>query len=161
MALVVVLVMNRLIEDYLRTRGARCFRGHHDDEYFFLVGLLRRKGEPRGHLNVHLEVCGPERDGVRVSIAADRYHPAGGRAGIEELIARWNAEGGPVAAAVRESCDPRLVGLDVRGVCRPAGLVELTRFVDAAVAGAVALFGQASLVAGQPRQQPGVLRDAG
>jgi hypothetical protein len=32
--------MNGLIEDYLSTRGVRYFRGHHDDEYFYLVDFV-------------------------------------------------------------------------------------------------------------------------
>lgn len=153
--------MNRLIEGYLRAGGRRYFRGHHDDEYFFLVGFLRRKSELKGHLNVHLEVCGTERDAVQVSITADRFYPAGARALLEDLVARCNADAPAVSAVVHDSCDPQLVGLLVSGRCRPSDLAELTQFVDAAVAGAVALFGEASGAATPAQQRPGELRDAG
>ena len=159
--------MNRLIEDYLRTRGVRYFRGHHDDEYFFLVGLRRRNGDSlKSHLNVHLEVVGAERDTVQVSITADRYYPATGRASLDELVARFSADRPTVAAVVHDSSDPRLVGLQARGTFHPVGLADLTEFVDAAVTGAVALFGDANNAV-PPAQhdfrdaRPGVIRDAG
>lgn len=154
--------MNRLIEDYLRTRGVRYFRGHQDDEYFFLVGLPRRNGDHlKAHLNVHLEVVGAERDTVQVSITADRYYPATNRSRLDELVTRWNADGPAVTAKVHDSCDPQLVGLSARGAFRPAGLTTLTEFVDAAVAGAVALFADANHAVQPAQQRPGVLRDAG
>lgn len=144
--------MNRLIEDYLRTRGVRFFRGHHDDEYFYLVGV----GAHRGHLNVHLEVCGPDRDAVQIGITADRYYPAGVRDGLADLAARWNAGSPTVPAVVHDSSDPRLVGLSAGGVFRPAGIADLSAFVDTAVSGAVTLFGDATRLAA-----PAALRDAG
>lgn len=154
--------MNRLIEDYLCTRGVRYFRGHHDDEYFFLVGLPRRNGDQRkAHLNIHLEVVGIERDTVQVSISEDRYYPAANRAQLDELVAQWNADAPAVLARVHDSCDPQLVGLSALGAFQPVGLAELTEFVDAAVADAVTLFGAANGAVPRAQQRPGVLRDAG
>jgi hypothetical protein len=60
--------MQRQIEDYLRARGVRFFRGHHDDEYFYLVDFL--SGAYRGRLNVHLEACEAEPGTVLVADAA-------------------------------------------------------------------------------------------
>ena len=47
--------MKRQIEAYLRARDVQYFRGHHDDEYFFLVDLVA--GASSGRLNIHLEEC--------------------------------------------------------------------------------------------------------
>jgi hypothetical protein len=148
--------MNRLIEDFLRTRGARYFRGHHDDEYFFLVDFVRHR---KGHLNVHLEPG--DRDSVHVSVTADRYYPAEQRARLGEIVARWNADTPALSATIHDSCDPRLVGLLASGEYRPADLTDLTGFVDAAVAGAVTLFGAAASVVTPAQQSPHGLRDAG
>ncbi len=150
--------MNRLIEDFLRTRGARYFRGHHDDEYFFLVDFVRHR---KGHLNVHLEVGGRDRDTVHISVTADRYYPAEQRARLDELVDRWNADAPALPATIHDSCDPRLVGLLASGEYRPADLTDLTDFVDAAVAGAVTLFGAAAGVDTTALQSPHTLRDAG
>ena len=150
--------MNRLIEDFLRSRGARYFRGHHDDEYFFLVDVVRHR---KGHLNVHLEVSGRDREAVHVSVTADRYYPAEQRARLDELAARWNADAPALAATIHDSCDPRLVGLLACGEYRPADLADLADFVDAAVAGAVTLFGAAAGVVTPAQQRPHPLRDAG
>jgi hypothetical protein len=152
------LVMNRLIEDFLRTRRARYFRGHHDDEYFFLVDFVRHL---KGHLNVHLEVGGTDRDAVRVSVSADRYYPADRRARLDELVSRWNADAPALSATIHDSSDPRLVGLLATAEYRPADLADLTDFVDAALAGAVTLFGSAAGVVGPAQQSPHTLRDAG
>jgi hypothetical protein len=48
--------MNTLIEEYLRARGVRYFRGHHDDEYFFLVDFQSDfcLDASHGRLHVHL-----------------------------------------------------------------------------------------------------------
>lgn len=146
--------MNRLIEDFLRAKGVRYFRGHHDDEYFYLVDFA--VGAHRVRLNVHLEVCGADRDAVVVSITPDRYYPASQRERLDGLAARWNAASTLVETVVQDSCDPRLVGMLARGQCRPADAAALTEFVEAAVASAVGLFGAMALT-----QAPDVLRDAG
>lgn len=150
--------MNRLIEDFLRTRGARYFRGHHDDEYFFLVDFVRHR---KGHLNVHLEVSGRDRDAVHVRVTADRFYPAEQRVRLDELVARWNADAPALPATIHDSSDPRLVGLLACGECRPTDLADLTDFVDAAVAGAVTLFGAAAGADIPAQQKPHTLRDAG
>lgn len=147
--------MNRLIEDYLRTRGARYFRGHHDDEYFYLVDFV--VGADRGRLNVHLEVCDPDRGGVRVSITPDRYYPEGYRQHLENLAARFNAATSVVGSVVHDSSDPRLVGVLVRGCSRPADTAALGEFMQTALASSLDLFGaMAGLV-----QPADALRDAG
>ena len=68
-----------LIESYLRTRHVRYFRGHHDDEFFFLVNAYH------GRLHVHLEPSGPDRESVTIRVTAERYYPAAERAAIASL----------------------------------------------------------------------------
>lgn len=148
--------MNRLIEDYLRARGVRYFRGHHDDEYFYLV-----VGADRGRLNVHLEVCDADRGGVQVSITPDRYFPVQYRQRLEDLVTRHNATSPAVSSLVQDSCDPRLVGVLARGQSRPTDSAAFRDFVDAAVACSVDLFGAMAGLARPARQGPGELRDAG
>ena len=143
--------MNRLIEGYLRTRGVRYFRGHHDDEYFYLVDFAF--GAHRGRLNVHLEVTGAERDGVLISISPDRYYPVSLRGHLDDLIVRWNLGASHLQAMLHESCDPHLVGVLVQGRHRPADAAALADYVDAAVGSCIELFGAMPDVT--------VLRDAG
>lgn len=149
--------MKRLIEDYLRSRGVQYFRGHHDDEYFFLVDHLA--GASRGRLNVHVEVCAADPDAVLVTISPDRYYPTERSAWLGALADRWNAGDPAVRAVVHGSCDPSLVGVRALGRHRPTDADGLNDFVDAAVAAGIDLFGQladAAAVASNP-----VLRDAG
>jgi hypothetical protein len=64
-----------------------------------------------------------------------------------------------VRVDVHESCDPALVGVVLNAQCRPAGIGELTRFVDRTVASAVDFF--AMLGTGLGEMDAGGLRDAG
>lgn len=151
--------MRRQIEDYLRARGAPYFRGHHDDEYFFLVDFV--SGAYRGRLNVHLQApdAGDDAGAVLVTISPDRYFPAEKAEWLGKLADRWNAETHPVQAVVHGSCDPRLVGVQARGGARPGGVPELSAFVDDAVNAGTDLFGRLAGAA-LPASGP-VLRDAG
>lgn len=149
--------MKRQIEDYLRSRGAPYFRGHHDDEYFFLVDFV--SGADRGRLSVHLQACDDDADAVLVTISPDRYYPAEKAERLGRLADRWNAEARVVRAVVHGSCDPRLVGVQARGSARPIDVPELTGFVDNAVDAGIELFGR---LAGTALPASGaVLRDAG
>lgn len=148
--------MNRQIEDYLRARGVRFFRGHHDDEYFYLVDFL--SGAYRGRLNVHLEASDPEPETVVVTISPDRYRPVQDADRLAELAERWNAGNPAAEAVVHGSSDPRLVGIYTRSRITASDLPALTEHVEAAVAAAADLFWQ---VAGLGSAQPPVLRDAG
>ena len=149
--------MNRLIEDYLRTRGARYFRGHHDDEYFYLVDFV--VGADRGRLTVHLEVCDSDRAGVRITITPDRYYPVRYRQHLEDLVSRFNAGTAVVGGVVHDSSDPRLVGVLARGCSRPADIAAVGEFVEAALAQSLDLFGAMTGLA-QPVDRR-ALRDAG
>jgi len=148
--------MTELIERYLRSRGARYFRGHHDDEYFFLVDVPA--GANRGRLHVHLGV-GADRGEVVLVITPDRYYPGARRERIATVAARWTDGVAGVRVDVHESCDPALVGVVLNAQCRPAGIGELTRFVDRTVASAVDFF--AMLGTGLGEMDAGGLRDAG
>lgn len=148
--------MKRQIEDYLRTRGVRYFRGHHDDEYFYLVDFL--SGTYRGHLNVHLEACDAEAGAVLVTISPDRYYPVQNAGRLGDLAAVWNAGNPAAEAVVHGSSDPGLVGVFARSRIQASDLPALTDHVEAAVAAAATLFGQ---VATLPAAPAAVLRDAG
>lgn len=151
--------MNRLIEDYLRARGVRYFRGHHDDEYFYLVDFVG--GASRGRLNVHLEVGGAARDAVLVNITPDRYYPASLREHLNGLLSRWNSGASPLEAVTHDSSDPLLMGVTAHGRCQAGAATDLAGFVDAAVGSAIELFGAMPDPAAGTRRTTGVLRDAG
>jgi hypothetical protein len=125
----------QLIESYLRTRQMRHFRGHHDDEYFFLVSAYH------GRLHVHLQPCGPSAAAVQVSITAERYYPAEQRTRVAALVKQWNDAAPLITATVFASSDPRLVGVLAERRYR-AGDTEFGPFVDQAVQSAIDLFGR-------------------
>lgn len=121
-----------LIEGYLHARQLRYFRGHHDDEYFFLVNAYH------GRLHVHLQSRGAQ---VWITISAERYYPVQGRARVAELIEHWNQADTRVVATVVESSDPRLVGVVAQRHYRPEG-DDFGTFADQAIQSAIDLFGR-------------------
>lgn len=132
-----------LIESYLRTRHVRYFRGHHDDEFFFLVNAYH------GRLHVHFEPAGPDRESVTIRITAERYYPADERPTITALADRWNAAHPGSGAVVFSSCDPRLVGVAAESRYRSAGVgADFGEFADQAIQAAVDLFGRLGLAIG-------------
>lgn len=150
--------MNALIEDYLRSTGVRYFRGHHDDEYFFLVDFVFMRDAQQGRLHVHLQSTGrdgADGEGVQLSITPDRYYPIEGRRRLVELAGRWNAGNPGGQATVHESSDPGLVGVSVQNAHCPADVASMASFVEDSVASAIELFGTMGQVA------PPQLRDAG
>lgn len=151
--------MRPLIEDYLLAKSVRYFRGHRDDEYFFLVDSP--VGAVRGRLHVHLAVSGPLRDTVQISINADRYYPADKRDRLSGLAARWTAGGQGAAAIVHDSCDPSLVGVSVEDFFRPISAAGLAGFVDQMIASAFELFEQVAVETLPSRRATDMLRDAG
>ena len=78
------LVGAALIEAYLSARQVRYFRGHHDDEFFFLINAYH------GRLHVHLEVPATDREVITISIAEERYYPATLRGRLTGLVDEWN-----------------------------------------------------------------------
>lgn len=133
--------MNALIEAYLRSTGLRYFRGHHDDEYFFLVDFVFLVDAHQGRLHVHLEACGSERDAVQLSITPDRFYPVENRAPLSALAARWIGQNPGSEAIVHDSSDPSLVGVSVQSLHRPTDAESLACFVDECVSSAIELFG--------------------
>ena len=148
--------MNRQIEDYLRSRGVRYFRGHHDDEYFFLVDFL--SGDYRGRLNVHLEPSDAGSGAVLVTISPDRYYPVRSADRLAELTGRWNAGNPAAEAVVHGSSDPSLIGVFARSRVEASEPPALADHVGAARAAAAQLFGQ---LAALPTTHGAILRDAG
>jgi hypothetical protein len=148
--------MKREIEEYLRARGVHYFRGHHDDEYFFLVDFVA--GAYRGRLNVHLDVGDAGPDTVAVTISPDRYYSVEKAEQLGAVVDRWNGEDPAVRAVVHGSCDPHLIGVCARSQTRPADMGALAGFVDAAVAAGIDLFGRIAVAATPPGT---ALRDAG
>ena len=146
--------MNELIEGYLRTRGVRYFRGHHDDEYFFLVDVVLEGRRKRLHLHLQGEGC----DVVALSIAPDRYYPTSARAQLADVAARWKAGEPSAEVVIHDSSDPRLVGVSAH---YRAGSAELARAVDHAIAAAIDLFAEMKDVATSAPHRNGLLRDAG
>ena len=125
-----------LIERYLRTRQVRYFRGHHDDEFFFLVNAYH------GRLHVHLEPCGADREMVKVSVTAERYYPAASRAAVAALAAQWNQGAPPARAVVFQSSDPRLVGVAAESRYSVSAGTDFGAFVDASIQSSIDLFGR-------------------
>lgn len=131
--------MNELIEEYLRSRGVRYFRGHRDDEYFYIVEASTH-GPAHTRLYVHLDVCGADRAAVQISIAPDRYYPAGHSDRIGQALSRWNGECHRVGAMPQESSDPSLVGVAAGSRYHASDPGEFSTFVEGAEAAAAELF---------------------
>lgn len=125
-----------LIERYLRTRHVRYFRGHHDEEFFFLVNAYH------GRLHVHLEPCGADGEMVKVSATAERYYPSSARSKVAALAAQWNQGDPPVRAIVFQSSDPRLVGVAAEGRFSRSTDADFGAFVDVTIPSAIDLFGR-------------------
>ena len=152
-----------MIEEYLRVRGVRYFRGRHDDEYFFLVDFLADFSLESGHgrLHVHLEVSGLSGDTVQLNITPDRFYPANHRGPLSVLAARWTAGSGGAEAVVHDSSDPDLVGISVLDRFRPTSSARLAYFVDQSIAAAIELFAQVTAEVPPAHPRPELLRDAG
>ncbi len=124
-----------LIEGYLRTRQVQYFRGHHDDEFFFLVSTYH------GRLHVHLQPCGPAAKSVKISVTAERYYPIDQRERVAALAEQWNSTDPRAGALVFESSDPGLVGVVAESRFR-TGDIEFGVFADQTIQSAVELFGR-------------------
>ncbi|MCV7218543.1 hypothetical protein H7J51_25110 [Mycobacterium crocinum] len=143
-------VGTQLIESYLESRQMRYFRGHHDDEFFFLVNAYH------GRLHVHMQPLG---SAVHISITAERYYPADHRAGVATLVQQWNDADSHAAATVFASSDPRLVGVIAERRYR-ADDGEFGPFVDQTVQSAIDLFGRLRATVASPSDGTHLL-DAG
>jgi hypothetical protein len=126
-----------MIERYLHTRGRRYFRGHHDEDYFFILTV----GHER--LHIHIEIPPADRHSVTVRATPSCFYPAAESARLWSFADRWNEESRPTRAVVHESCDQNRIGLAAQNSYRLAPNVPFEEFADLAdstIRSAVALF---------------------
>lgn len=88
-----------LIERYLRARGRRYFRGHHDAEFFFVANAHLR-------LHVHLEISPAYRDVFTIRVSPAYFFPATDHTRLAEIVNAWNLQNHEVTAIVHGSSDP-------------------------------------------------------
>lgn len=132
-----------LIERYLRARGRRYFRGHHDAEFFFVANAHLR-------LHVHLEISPAYRDVFTIRVSPAYFFPATDHTRLAEIVNAWNLQNHEVTAIVHGSSDPHRIRFD-----------DFATFVDNAVSAATELFGQLTAAGLPPTATPPLLRDAG
>ncbi|WP_165759443.1 hypothetical protein [Mycobacterium decipiens] len=145
-----------LIERYLRTRGRRYFRGHHDGEFFFVAVAHPRR------LHVHLEIAPAYRDVFSIRVAPACFFPAADHGRLAEIADTWNQESRDVTAIVHGSSDPQRIGVAAERslIADRVRFDDFATFVDRAIAAAIELFG--GLTAdGIPSTEQPWLRDAG
>ena len=139
----------QLIESYMQGRQRRFFRGHHDDEFFFLVSAYH------GRLHVHMQASGSD---VDITVTAEHYFPAARRAAVAALVQQWNDADLPAVATVSASCDPQRIGVVAERRYRAVD-GDFGRFVDQTVQSAIDLFGRLRAVSAPSSASD--LRDAG
>jgi putative sensory transduction regulator len=147
-----------LLERYLRTRGRRYFRGHHDGEYFFVTGARSRR------LHVHFEISPAHDDVLVIRVIPGYYFPAADRPWLTYFSERWNRQDRHVTAVVHGSSDPQRIGVVARRsqwIRKGFSFEDFASFVDGAIADAVELFEELSPVGELPSTKPPLLRDAG
>src|SRR5260370_14380189 len=115
-----------LIERYLRARGRRYFRGHHDGEYFFILTV----GHER--LHVHLEISPADRHALTVRTTPAYFFPAAERVRLLEFADNWNRSGRRATAIVFESCDQTRIGVVAEDSYSLAPDVPFEEFADRA-----------------------------
>lgn len=93
-----------LIERYLRARGRRYFRGHHDAEFFFVANAHLR-------LHVHLEISPAYRDVFTIRVSPAYFFPATDHTRLAEIVNAWNLQNHEVTAIVHGSSDPHRIGV--------------------------------------------------
>ncbi len=131
-----------LIENYLRTRRVRYFRGHHDDEFFFLINAHH------GRLHIHLEVSGAYGDTIRIGVAAERYFPVQLRGRLAALTDAWNRASPWAKAVVVKSSDPTLIAVAAENSYSSADGADFAAAVDQTIQSAIELFGRTRVSAG-------------
>lgn len=144
-----------LIERYLRTRGRRYFRGHHDGDYFFVT---------RARLHVHLEISPADADVLIIRVTPGCYFPATDRPWLTYSCDRWNRHDRQVTAIVHGSCDPQRIGVLARKsqwIRKDTSFEDFACLVDRVVADATELFGELSPGVELPGSDQPLLRDAG
>lgn len=125
-----------LVERYLRSRGRRYFRGHHDGEYFFVTGAPRR-------LHVHFEISPAHDDVLIIRVTPGCYFPAADRPWLTHFADRWNRQDRHVTAIVHGSSDPQRIGVVARKsqwIRSAVSFADFASFVDLTIADATQLF---------------------
>lgn len=141
-----------LIETYLRARQVRYFRGHHDDEFFFLINAYH------GRLHVHLELSAA--DTITINVAEERYYPAQLRGRLTGLVDEWNGANPWAKAALVASSDPNLLGISAANrYSRESG--DFATLVDHTLQSAIDLFGRTRAISASSGSDGNPLRDAG
>lgn len=146
-----------LLARYLRSRGRRYFRGHHDGEYFFVTTGPRR-------LHVHFEISPAHDDVLIIRITPGCYFPAAERPWLTYCSDRWNRQDRQVTAIVHGSSDPQRIGVTARKsqwIRNDVSFNDFTAFLDRTIADATELFAELSPVAELPSAPRPLLRDAG
>ncbi len=147
-----------LIERYLRTRGRRYFRGHHDGEYFFVMAARPRR------LHVHLEICPAHDDVLIIRVTPECFFPAVDRPWLAYFSETWNRQDRQVTAIVHGSSDPQRIGVVARRsqwIRKSVSFEDFASFADRTIADAVDLFAELSPVVELPSRAQPLLRDAG
>jgi hypothetical protein len=146
-----------MIERYLRARGCRYFRGHHDADYFFILTV----GHER--LHIHIEIPPADRHSVTFRATPSCFYPAAESARLRSFAGKWNKESRPTRAVVLESCDQNRIGLAAENSYHLAAEVPFEEFADLAdstIRSAVALFAEMPTAATEPApvRRPGTRR---
>ncbi|BBZ72076.1 hypothetical protein MPRS_31690 [Mycobacterium paraseoulense] len=147
----------KAVERYLRTRGRRYFRGHHDGEYFFVTSPRPRR------LHVHLEISPAHGDVLIVRVTPGCFFPATERPWLVHFSDTWNREEHEVTAVMHGSCDPQRIGVVARRshwIRRNTSFEEFAAFVDRTIDDATKFFAALSPGVELPTAHP-LLRDAG
>jgi hypothetical protein len=150
-----------LIERYLRTRGRRYFRGHHDGEFFFVTS---DRASTSGRLHVHLEVSPDHDDVLILRVTPGCYFPAADRPWLTYFSERWNRQDRQVTAIVHGSSDPQRIGVVARRsqwIRKSFSFEVFAAIIDGAISDARELFAELSPVVELPSPEPPLLRDAG
>lgn len=149
-----------LVERYLRTRGRRYFRGHHDGEYFFVTAAPRR-------LHVHVEISPAHDDVLIIRVTPGCYFPAADRPWLTYFADKWNRQDRRVTAVVHGSSDPQRIGVVARKsqwIRSGVSFADFASFVDLTIADATEFFEELNpaidVVDAPPAERP-LLRHAG
>lgn len=146
-----------LVEHYLRTRGRRYFRGHHDGEYFFVTGAPRR-------LHVHFEMSPAHDDVLIIRVTPGCYFPAADRSWLTYFADKWNRQDRHVIAIVHGSSDPQRIGVVARKsrwIRSKISFADFASFVDLTIADATELFEELTPAVELTSAEGPLLRHAG
>lgn len=144
-----------LIERYLRARGQRYFRGHHDAEFFFVANAHLR-------LHVHLEISPPTATCSRSGSVPHTSSPPPTTPGWRRSSTRGTCR---TTRSPRSCTGPLIRTASAWPQSGPdqdrIRFDDFATFVDNAVSAATELFGQLTAAGLPPTATPPLLRDAG